>query len=324
MQADVSSLQFSDRLYARSLFGRIGRFAALMLLGAGCVQPGTAENRLERYLYKDTRQLVDLVEDAADLMAGQGTAVFREFQQPGSRWLNDNYYLFVYDRAGICVFHPITPGLVGRNLIGMKDMNGKPVIRFITDVANKPEPDASGWVFYLWEEKTQLIPLWKSSYIRKVVTQDGNIYLLGCGVYQIKIEREFIRERVTQAADLLQTAGKETAFDAFRSAASPFNFLGTYIFVMDTSGHSLVDPSFPNMSGRSLLNFRDAVGFYAVREMIDKLQRQNEAWVQYMWPKPDEFLPHRKLAYVRKVTVSNETFIVGSDFFTATPVWMDN
>lgn len=324
MQADVSVQQSGRALCARVRLGRIGGLAALLLLGAAGAPPAPAENRMDRYLYKDTRHLVDLVEDAANLMASQGTAAFREFHKPGSRWFNEHYYLFVYDQSGICAFHPIAPELVGRNLISMKDMNGKPVIKLITDIAGKPEPDASGWVFYLWEEKTQLIPLWKSSYIRKVVTPDGKIYAMGCGVYKIKIEREFIRERVTKAADLLQTEGKEAAFVAFQSAASPFNFLGTYIFVMDMGGHSLVDPSFPTMTGRSLLDFRDAVGFYAVREMINKMKCQDEAWVQYMWPKPDEFLPCRKLTYIRKVTVSNETFIVGSDFFTATPVWMGN
>ena len=32
--------------------------------------------------------------------------------------------------------------------------------------------------------------------------------------------------------------------------------------------------------------------------------------------------PSRKLIYVRKVKVGDEVFIVGSDFFLATPIWL--
>jgi hypothetical protein len=43
----------------------------------------------------------------------------------------------------------------------LRDMNGKPVVRLITEIGESPEKDASGWIFYLWPDKTQLIPQWK-------------------------------------------------------------------------------------------------------------------------------------------------------------------
>ena len=47
-----------------------------------------------------------------------------------------------------------------------------------------------------------------------------------------------------------------------------------------------------------------------------------QAWVQYLWLKPGSPTPQRKLCYARKLTVGDETLIVGSDFFVATPIWM--
>jgi hypothetical protein len=44
--------------------------------------------------------------------------------------------------------------------------------------------------------------------------------------------------------------------------------------------------------------------------------------VQYLWPKPGSSTPSRRLIYVRKVKVGDEVFIVGSDFFLATPIWL--
>ncbi len=282
----------------------------------------TTHHESELYLYEDTKQLVDLVEEAAGLLEKRGTAVFREFGVKGSKWFDDKHYFFVYDVSGRCLFHPVEPELIGKNLMGLKDMNGKPVIRMITDVAKKPGSRASGWVFYLWEEGTQISPLWKGSYIRKVVGPDGKIFLLGSGLYSIKIENEFVRERVDEAAELLLSKGKNAAFDDFRNPATQFHFFYAYIFVLQMDGHSLVDPAYPTHTGRDLSNFRDVIGRYPVRELIEKLKNADSAWVQYMWPKPGASLPSRKLVYARKVRVGDEFLIVGSEFFLATPIWM--
>jgi signal transduction histidine kinase len=281
-----------------------------------------AQHESEIYLYEDTKQLVALVEGAAGLMEKRGTAAFRAFGEKGSKWFDDKHYFFVYDVSGRCLFHPVEPELVGKNLMGLKDMNGKPVIRMITDVAKKPGNRASGWVFYLWEDGTQISPLWKGSYIRKVVGPNGKIFLLGSGLYTIKIEKEFIRERVDEAAELLLSKGRNAAFEEFRNPATQFYFLYAYIFVLRMDGTSLVDPSYPTHTGRDLSKFRDVIGSYPVREMIKKLKNADIAWVQYMWPKPGSSLPSRKLVYARKVKVGEEFLIVGSEFFLAMPIWM--
>jgi len=296
---------------------------AFIVSYAAC--PQAAEQTLtsrDLYLYQDTRRLVALVEEAAGLMEQKGPAAFVEFGKKGSKWFDERHYFFVYDLQGTCVFHPVEPELIGKNLIDLRDMNGKPVVRMITEVAQKPGARASGWVFYLWEDGTQISPLWKSSYIRKVIGPDGKIYEIGAGLYNIKIEKEFVKQRVNQAVEVLRAKGKEAAFRDFRDPASPFYFLDTFIFVLRMDGHSLVDPAYPTHAGRDLSRFRDAVGRYVVREIIEKLQSGDEAWAQYMWPKPGAALPSRKLTYARKVKLGNEDLIVGSDYFLATPIWM--
>jgi signal transduction histidine kinase len=127
---------------------------------------------------------------------------------------------------------------------------------------------------------------------------------------------------VKQACVLLQAKGKGEAFKAFMEASSPFVFLDTYIFVLDENGHTLVDPAFPTMTGRDLSQFGDAVGMPAIQELLHKLVDHEEAWVQYLWPKPGNHLPSRKLIYARKVILDRQTLIVGSDFFLASPIWM--
>jgi hypothetical protein len=177
-------------------------------------------------------------------------------------------------------------------------------------------------VFYLWEYKTQLIPLWKSAYVRKAIGPDGQVYLVGSGLYNMKTERAFVHDRVASACEKLLSEGKDAAFKEFRNPASPFVFLGAFIFVLDEHGRTLVDPAFPTNAGRDLSDFRDAVGMPAIHELLNKLTRSDDAWIQYLWPKPGSPVPTRKLMYARKVTVGGENFIVGSDFYLATPIWM--
>jgi len=144
-------------------------FTALFFLGRNSTErPGPLP-----YLYEDTRQLVNLVESAARLIEKQGTGAFRQFAVPNSRWLNDSYYLFVYDADAVCLFHPGNPEMVGKSLINFRDMNGKPVGQWVRNLGQRPEPNASRWIFYLWEPRSDLTPTWKLAYVRKAVGPDG-------------------------------------------------------------------------------------------------------------------------------------------------------
>ena len=162
--------------------------ATILLLLA--IVPAAANERLSLYAYRDTRSLVALVEEAASLLERKGEQAFKDFGQKDSKWLNEDSYFFVYALDGTCLFNPITPELIGQNVMALRDINGKPIIRLITDVGRKPEKNA------------------------------------------------------------------------------------------------------------------------------------DEAWVQYLWPKPGSSVTSRKLIYTRKLSVGGETLIVGSDFFLATPIWM--
>ena len=274
------------------------------------------------YLYEDTRQLVYYVEEAARLVEKKGPEAFQEFSVQGSRWLSGSHYLFIYDLNGVCLFHPAIPELLGKNLLDLRDMNGKPVGHWINEIGYRPEPDASGWIFYLWKAPTDLTPTWKNSYVRKAVGPGGRIYLVGSGVHHFKIESLFVRQCVDRAVELLKSQGKEAAFARFRDRASRFFFCDTYIYVLNTKGDCLVDPAFPTLERRDWTHFTDAVGHHVVQEMLHRLQDSDTAWVQYMLPRPGATMPSRKLAYLRKVKVNGETLIVGADFFQATPIWM--
>lgn len=290
---------------------------------SGGAYPGDSD-KISEYLYEDTRQLVALVEDAASLIEREGASAFPKFGISGSRWLSGKRYVFVYDLGGTCVFHPVEPDLVGQELMGLVDLDGRPVVAMITEVGTRPAAGASGWVFYLWEEQANSsVPAWKGSYVRKAVAPDGTVYVVGSGLHNPKMEKRFVQEHVDRAAALVLAKGKADAFEELRHRASPLHLPDTYVTVMDSLGNLVVDPSFPTLTKkRSFANFRDKSGRVPYAEITESLQNADRMWLSYIWPKGDRDRLARHLMYARKVTVDGEIFYVSATFVPATPVWM--
>ena len=282
---------------------------------------------VSEYEYEQTKDLVQFVHNAAGVFAEKGEGAFPEFRQKGGKWFKRDRYLFIYDLKGTCVFHPVDPELEGKDLIRLKDLDGKPVIRYVIETVTE-EPDPYGWVHYLWAEPGEIFPRWKSSYVLRVKSPEGAEYVIGSGIYNMRPERKFIVDKVDEAAELIRTKGAR-AFEQLQKRSSRFVWGDTYIFVLSMDGKAVVDPAFPSMEaaavvreGRDLTGFRDAMGKNVVIEMIDKLRNSDSAWVMYMWPRLGESTPSRKVAYIKKVSAGGKSYIVGSDIFLANPIWM--
>jgi signal transduction histidine kinase len=255
------------------------------------------------------------------LFAKKGEAAFQEFSRPGSRWWQGQRYIFLYDMSGVCVFHPAEPELVGKNLLGFTDILGRPVIKWIVGIAGDRDKPY-GWVHYLWPPPQSLFPRWKCTYVVGVRSPRGKLYVLGSGLYNMLLEKRFIVNLVNRAAALIKKEG-EKSFPALRDKANRLSFHETYVYVFTPNGELKVDPAFPPGDKRNALGYKDAVGHYFVRAVIQRLKVRNTAWVMYMWPKPGERQPSKKLMFARRVQVDGgRTYIVGSDLFLASPIWL--
>jgi len=275
------------------------------------------------YLYEDNKQLVRLVEDAAALIEARGTEAFGAFAVKGSRWLKGERYLFIYDSSGTVAFHPVEPELEGQNLSRFKDIAGRAVVAWMMEIGRRPEPDASGWLFYLWEGPWHTRPQWKGSYVRKAIAPDGRVFLVGSGLYDVKIEKAFIEAAVDKAARLIQTLGSEAAFAELRNMASPCHLLDAYIRVTDEEGNVVVDPLFPRLEKtRNVSELADFAGKKVFQVTKAALQQSETTWTTFTAPKPGSGLPQKRLVYTRKVSDGDETFYVGAAYVPASPLWL--
>ena len=120
---------------------------------------------------------------------------------------------------------------------------------------------------------------------------------------------------VDQAASLLQSKGTE-AFTEFRKKDSKWLKDDTYIFVFKMNGIELFHPIEPELEGTNIIDLKDVNGKAYVQETIETAKTQGSGWIDYMLPKPGESKPSKKSSYFKKVKVGEETFIVGSGFYT--------
>jgi cytochrome c len=105
-------------------------------------------------------------------------ATFKAVNDPSTKEFHDrDLYPFIYTLSGICVAHGARPALMGKNLIDLKDQDGKYLIRELAAVANGP---GSGWVDYKWPNPITNKIEDKTSYVEKLDTD----YFVGVGVYR--------------------------------------------------------------------------------------------------------------------------------------------
>lgn len=257
-------------------------------------------------------ELQSLVRDAAQLLEQKGEYAYPEFRKKGSRWRHDDTYLIVWTLDGQRVFHGADASLEGRQASGEKDVLGRPYGQMFLQTVKSPAGE--GWVHYMYPEPGSLFPTWKSAFVKRATLPSGQQCLVGCGIYNMQMDRVFIEDVVNRAATLVESQGKN-AFSELRSNQGPFRFFDTYVFVTLPDGLELVNAGQPSVEGKNILNERDIRGKLLVRDYLDAALSRGSAWVEYHWYRPGTNTPVRKLSFVRKVQVGPDTYVVGSGYY---------
>ena len=270
------------------------------------------EDRLPQPQFKQTKQVIALVKKAAEVLKREGPQAFSKFRQKNSEWFHGDSYVFVNDLKGKNLCHPAKPSMEGTNVIDLQDVDGKRSSVMMLDAVSGKR--AAGWVHYKWPRSEDAAPSWKSSYVVRVKDRFGNEYLLGSGIYGAKVEKLFIVETVDEAARLIGKNGKK-AFPILRDKAERFRYMGVYVFVSDRKGNELVSGGFPELEGTNLWDFKDANGKLVIQYQIKMLEKKDAGWNEYMWPKPGETKPSKKLSYVRKVKTTDGFLYVGAGLY---------
>jgi cytochrome c len=111
---------------------------------------------------------------AADFLKANGPEkAFAAFDAQGGPFHDRDLYVFVQNDAGIVQAHGANAALIGKNLMNIKDVDGKPFVQQIVAVKD------TGWVDYKWQDpQTQMVEP-KTSYVIRV-----GEYVIGVGAYK--------------------------------------------------------------------------------------------------------------------------------------------
>lgn len=90
----------------------------------------------------------------------------------------DSYVFCIDLEKKANVAHPIKPKLVGKNLMHVKDVNGK---LFFAEFVNVAKSKGEGWIDYMWPKPGEKKPIQKSTYVYKV---PGTSVFMAAGSYQ--------------------------------------------------------------------------------------------------------------------------------------------
>ena len=185
------------------------------------------------------------------------------FNDPNGPFVKNGLYIFAYDFYGVNKALATNPSLVGKDLIEMKDANGKEIIKDMIAVAKS----GGGWYDYKWEGHD------KSSYVVKV---DDTLWI-GCGVYK----NEAV-SMVEKALAYVEENGKDRAIAEFNNPKGLFVDRGLYVFAYDFNGVNKALSTHPSLVGKNLIEMKDANGKQIIKDMI-ALAKRGGGWYEYEW-----------------------------------------
>ncbi|MCF7794016.1 MAG: cache domain-containing protein [Candidatus Cloacimonetes bacterium] len=142
---------------------------------------------LTMYEHQQTKDVVQLVYDAVNEIELKGVDAFAQFRVKGSKWFQDETYIFVWGIDGLRYVYPPDPAGEGKNMKDLKDINEKPIGREFIEAADNDE----GWVFYMWTKPGETEPEQKTTFIKRAIDADKKVYLVGCGLYGMPQEKVF-------------------------------------------------------------------------------------------------------------------------------------
>ncbi|MGM0439854.1 MAG: cache domain-containing protein [Chlamydiota bacterium] len=261
-------------------------------------------------------ELITFIQEAANLIETEGEEAFSQFNEQGSKWFHGDTYIYVWnlDEDERVVFPP-NHNLLGDKVSTLVDSQGRPIGQLFIEKVKSA--DHRGWVHYHYAKPHQEgeRTVWKTSYVMRAIAPSGTTYLVGSGVYNMPPNKINVKALVDNAVSLIKAESID-AFPSLRNPESEYNFEGIYVFVTAFDGTELVNPAFPELEGRNLLELTGPHGGHPVKVMIDKLQNKNAIWLEGYWQKPGETTFSKKISYIRKVRLPNgQKIAVGAGYF---------
>jgi len=282
----------------------------LVLFLAGCSKKYDNLD-LSMYKYRDTKNLVKFVYDAAKILENEGVVGLDYFCNNRQRFQTKDHYLYIYDMDCNNIFHSGMEHLENTNLIDVTDKNGKEIAKLTLDALKDPN-NPHAWVHYSWWEPGKFYPVPKSSCHFKVTTPEGKEFFVGGGINYPQEEQEFIRIIVDDAAKLIKKKG-QSAFAEIADPTSQYNYRDVTVFAFRSNGDIVISPVLDDsLSKIQLMECTDEVGHKPFLKVLNALKENDSVWEVFLAKNRFRRELIKKCMYIRKTDLDGETIYVGA------------
>lgn len=228
--------------------------------------------------------------------------VFSTLSYPAGRFVMGDLYLYAVDFNGQMMANGDRPGLIGTNVLNVKDAEGKLTNQEIINRL-KTAPEGEGvWIEYRSKNAT------KATYAEKVQDLNGHSYFIACGYYPTATPNRAV-DLVKDGYEFLKKHGLTAAVQEFSSRQSDaFRYGDLYLVLWNMKGNVMAHGANLDSIGLNQYDLKDEDGKYFVREIIEKAN-QGGGWVDFKLKNAFQSI------YVEKVELGSDNFVIGSGLY---------
>lgn len=206
------------------------------------------------------------------------------------RYGNETNYFWMTTLDLIVIADPLHPDWEGKDVSGLKDMNGKAVFPNLLERAKK---EKAVYFNYTWVKPGTKEPVQKIAFA-KIFDPWG--WAIGTSL-NVEIAEIGLQDRAKATVGSLRY-GPENK---------------DYFWINDTQHKMIMHPTNPALNGKDLSDFKDNNGVYLFKEAVNICREKGEGFVEYMWPKPGGEEPVQKVSYVKIFEPFN--WIIGTGIY---------
>ena len=224
---------------------------------------------------KEAVRAQEMLDRAVAHYRKNGKQALAAFSRAGE-FLDGELYVYVIDSKGLMLASggpSVT--LVGRNILDLKDTEGK---TFISEMVNLAKINGGGSIDYRWLNREHGAVERKVAFFKQV---DDVIVVVG--QYIPRATAQEAKKLLVKAVDAVKREGK-SSFDRFNSLNGGFVQDDLYVFVVDLNTMVMqAHGSMPRLINRNVKDLKDPDGKLVIQEMAHIARARGQGELGYKW-----------------------------------------
>ena len=252
----------------------------------------------------DAKLAKELLSRAVEFYKEKKDQALAAFMRQGEFTRGDLYVYVISNNGSMLASGGSSAALVGRDVSGMRDADGKLLFREILDTVKSKE---SGTVEYRWLNRKDRKVERKVTYFQKV-----DDVIIAVGYYIPRASAAQAKVMLNKASDAVKADAK-VAFQAFSDLNGKFIEDDLYVFVVGLDDMSFrAHGATPRLVDSDAKTLTDPNGKPIIQEMISIVKSKGQGELAYSWRNPVTNKIEKKHTFVRKV----DNFLVGVGYYT--------